>query len=108
MLFCFFPQRFFVVGSNNTETRFRVLKIDRTEPRDLIIVDDKVGGKIASHIRFLKGMKEYMFKKCIFSNTDRIYEKGNPGPPVDDRCWKSSKAARFRIDKNCVSFWYCR
>ncbi|KAK2146367.1 hypothetical protein LSH36_613g00010 [Paralvinella palmiformis] len=34
--------RFFVVGSNNTETRFRVLKIDRTEPRDLIIVDDKI------------------------------------------------------------------
>ncbi|KAL4232644.1 phosphatidylinositol-3 [Mactra antiquata] len=33
--------RFYVVGSNNTETSFRVLKIDRTEPRDLVIHDDK-------------------------------------------------------------------
>jgi hypothetical protein len=31
-----------VVGSNNTETRFRVLKIDRTEPRILHIVDDQI------------------------------------------------------------------
>ena len=29
------------MGSNNTLTRFRVLKIDRTEPRELIVVDDK-------------------------------------------------------------------
>ncbi|XP_053397706.1 polyphosphoinositide phosphatase-like isoform X2 [Mercenaria mercenaria] len=33
--------RFYVVGSNNTETTFRVLKIDRTEPRELHIHDDK-------------------------------------------------------------------
>lgn len=31
-----------MIGSNNTETRFRVLKIDRTDPRELILVDDKV------------------------------------------------------------------
>ena len=31
-----------MVGSNHTETRFRVLKIDRTEPKELHIVDDKV------------------------------------------------------------------
>lgn len=30
-----------MIGSNNTETRFRVLKIDRTDPRELILVDDK-------------------------------------------------------------------
>jgi len=30
------------VGSNNTETKFRILKIDRMEPRDLHIIDDKV------------------------------------------------------------------
>lgn len=35
-------QKYFLVGSNNTETRFRVLKIDRTEPRELFILDDKV------------------------------------------------------------------
>ncbi|XP_023245586.1 polyphosphoinositide phosphatase isoform X2 [Copidosoma floridanum] len=33
---------FFLIGSNNTLTHFRVLKIDRTEPKDLVIVDDKI------------------------------------------------------------------
>ena len=32
-----------MVGSNNIETRFRVLKVDRTEAKDLCITDDKVG-----------------------------------------------------------------
>lgn len=30
------------MGSNNTLSRFRVLKIDRMEPKDLLVVDDKV------------------------------------------------------------------
>ncbi|KAJ2949841.1 hypothetical protein O0L34_g11156 [Tuta absoluta] len=34
--------RFYLIGSNNTQTRFRVLKIDRTDPRELTLVDDKV------------------------------------------------------------------
>ncbi|XP_047509279.1 polyphosphoinositide phosphatase [Pieris napi] len=34
--------RFYLIGSNNTQTRFRVLKIDRTDPRKLDLVDDKV------------------------------------------------------------------
>ncbi|KAF4520837.1 hypothetical protein B566_EDAN007133 [Ephemera danica] len=34
--------RFYLVGSNNTQTRFRVLKIDRMEPRNLVVIDDKV------------------------------------------------------------------
>ncbi|XP_043270839.1 polyphosphoinositide phosphatase isoform X2 [Venturia canescens] len=34
--------RFYLMGSNNTLTRFRVLKIDRTEPRELTVVDDKI------------------------------------------------------------------
>ncbi|KAK9499830.1 hypothetical protein O3M35_002791 [Rhynocoris fuscipes] len=33
---------FYVVGSNNTQTKFRVLRINRLEPRELIIVDDKI------------------------------------------------------------------
>lgn len=33
--------RYYIVGSNYTETAFRVLKIDRTEPRELHIQDDK-------------------------------------------------------------------
>ena len=42
LCFAFLPQRFFLVGSNNAETRFRVLKIDRTEPYELVFFDDKV------------------------------------------------------------------
>ncbi|KAJ9595423.1 hypothetical protein L9F63_013382, partial [Diploptera punctata] len=34
--------RFYLIGSNNTQTRFRVLKIDRMEPRALSVIDDKV------------------------------------------------------------------
>ena len=33
--------RIYIVGSNNMQTKFRVLKIDRTEPRALKISDDK-------------------------------------------------------------------
>lgn len=29
------------MGSNNTLTRFRVLKIDRMESKELVVVDDK-------------------------------------------------------------------
>ncbi|XP_034950859.1 polyphosphoinositide phosphatase isoform X2 [Chelonus insularis] len=34
--------KFYLMGSNNNLTRFRVLKIDRMEPKDLIVVDDKM------------------------------------------------------------------
>lgn len=30
------------MGSNNTQTKFRVLKIDRTEPRSLVVIDDHI------------------------------------------------------------------
>ena len=33
--------RFYVVGSNNTQSSFRVLKIDRLDPKNLNISDDK-------------------------------------------------------------------
>lgn len=33
--------RFYLMASNNTLTRFRVLKIDRMEPKELVVVDDK-------------------------------------------------------------------
>jgi phosphatidylinositol 3,5-bisphosphate 5-phosphatase len=35
-------QRFYLLGSNNTQTKFRVLKIDRMEPKELILTDDNV------------------------------------------------------------------
>ncbi|KOC69018.1 Polyphosphoinositide phosphatase [Habropoda laboriosa] len=33
--------KFYLMGSNNTLTRFRVLKIDRMEPKELVVIDDK-------------------------------------------------------------------
>lgn len=33
---------FYLIGSNNTLTRFRVLKIDRSEPKELLVTDDKI------------------------------------------------------------------
>ena len=30
------------MGSNNTETKFRVLKLDRTEPKELLLSDDHI------------------------------------------------------------------
>lgn len=39
-------QRYFLVGSNPAETKYRVLKIDRTEPKDLVIIDDKVNASV--------------------------------------------------------------
>ena len=37
-----FLQRYYLVGSNNTETKFRVLKLDRTEPKELLLSDDHI------------------------------------------------------------------
>nr|CAH7747627.1 unnamed protein product [Callosobruchus chinensis] len=34
--------KYYLVGSNNTQTRFRVIKIDRMEAKDLVLYDDKV------------------------------------------------------------------
>ncbi|XP_035224502.1 polyphosphoinositide phosphatase-like [Stegodyphus dumicola] len=33
--------RYYLVGCNNTESKFRVLKVDRTESKELNVVDDK-------------------------------------------------------------------
>ena len=30
------------MGSNHAQTKFRIIKIDRTEPRELLLSDDKV------------------------------------------------------------------
>ena len=37
----FLTKKIVIIGSNNTQTRFRVLRIDRSEPRDLTVIDDK-------------------------------------------------------------------
>jgi len=33
--------KLFIIGSNNIETKFRVLQVDRTEAKDLVVIDDK-------------------------------------------------------------------
>ena len=50
------------MGSNTLETKFRVLKIDRTVPHELIITDDKVLYR-ASIDSFIKGL-EYVLADC--------------------------------------------
>lgn len=35
-------QRFYIVGSNQSDERFRVLKIDRTSGNELNVIDDEV------------------------------------------------------------------
>lgn len=38
------------MGSNQAQTKHRVLKIDRTEPKDLVIIDDKVRVRISTRV----------------------------------------------------------
>jgi hypothetical protein len=37
---CLFFKRFYVVGSNSSQTIFRLLSIDRTAPTELLITED--------------------------------------------------------------------
>lgn len=41
-MFNFVAQKFFVVGSNSNQTKFRILRIDRTDSSELNILDDKL------------------------------------------------------------------
>ena len=42
MYYHYSVQMLYLIGSNSTQTKFRTLKIDRTEPEKLVIIDDKV------------------------------------------------------------------
>uniref|UniRef100_A0A8B9HAY9 FIG4 phosphoinositide 5-phosphatase n=1 Tax=Astyanax mexicanus TaxID=7994 RepID=A0A8B9HAY9_ASTMX len=66
-----FPQRYFLVGSNNAQTKHRVLKIDRTEPRDLVIIDDK-------HVYSQKEVRE-LLGRLDLGNRTKIGQKGSSG-----------------------------
>ncbi len=39
-------QRLYVVGSNEQENRFRILKLDRTEPRRLVLLPEATAGSL--------------------------------------------------------------
>ncbi|XP_051511526.1 polyphosphoinositide phosphatase [Myxocyprinus asiaticus] len=63
--------RYFLVGSNNAQTKHRVLKIDRTEPRDLVIIDDK-------HVYSQQEVCE-LLGRLDLGNRTKIGQKGTSG-----------------------------
>uniref|UniRef100_A0A8C6T3R1 FIG4 phosphoinositide 5-phosphatase n=1 Tax=Neogobius melanostomus TaxID=47308 RepID=A0A8C6T3R1_9GOBI len=63
--------RYFLVGSNHAQTRHRVLKIDRTEPKDLVIIDDK-------HVYNQQEVRE-LLGRLDLGNRTKIGQKGSSG-----------------------------
>ncbi|KAG8444675.1 hypothetical protein GDO86_009734 [Hymenochirus boettgeri] len=63
--------RYFLVGSNHAETRYRVLKIDRTEPKDLVIIDDK-------HVYSQQEVRE-LLGRLDLGNRTKMGQKGSSG-----------------------------
>uniref|UniRef100_A0A667ZKW4 FIG4 phosphoinositide 5-phosphatase n=1 Tax=Myripristis murdjan TaxID=586833 RepID=A0A667ZKW4_9TELE len=62
---------YFLVGSNHAQTKHRVLKIDRTEPRDLVIIDDK-------HVYSQQEVRE-LLGRLDLGNRTKIGQKGSSG-----------------------------
>ncbi|XP_063079135.1 polyphosphoinositide phosphatase [Engraulis encrasicolus] len=63
--------RFFLVGSNQAQTCHRVLKIDRTEPKDLVIIDDK-------HVYSQQEVRE-LLGRLDLGNRTKMGQKGSSG-----------------------------
>lgn len=63
--------RYFLVGSNNAETKFRVLKIDRTEPKDLVVIDDR-------HVYSQQEVRE-LLGRLDLGNRTKMSQKGSSG-----------------------------
>ncbi|KAI2543402.1 FIG4 phosphoinositide 5-phosphatase [Homo sapiens] len=63
--------RYFLVGSNNAETKYRVLKIDRTEPKDLVIIDDR-------HVYTQQEVRE-LLGRLDLGNRTKMGQKGSSG-----------------------------
>ncbi|CAN7989283.1 unnamed protein product [Ixodes hexagonus] len=64
--------RYYLVGSNNTQTKFRVLKIDRTEPNELVVIDDKMEYNHKEIIEFLNMIEKE-------NRPTKPGQKGSPG-----------------------------
>uniref|UniRef100_A0A665WTE3 SAC domain-containing protein n=1 Tax=Echeneis naucrates TaxID=173247 RepID=A0A665WTE3_ECHNA len=62
---------YFLVGSNQAQTKHRVLKIDRTEPKDLVIIDDK-------HVYNHQEVRE-LLSRLDLGNRTKIGQKGSSG-----------------------------
>uniref|UniRef100_A0A671X4W9 FIG4 phosphoinositide 5-phosphatase n=1 Tax=Sparus aurata TaxID=8175 RepID=A0A671X4W9_SPAAU len=63
--------RYFLVGTNQAQTKHRVLKIDRTEPKDLVIIDDK-------HVYSQQEVRE-LLGRLDLGNRTKIGQKGSSG-----------------------------
>uniref|UniRef100_A0A3P8YL73 SAC domain-containing protein n=1 Tax=Esox lucius TaxID=8010 RepID=A0A3P8YL73_ESOLU len=63
--------RYFLVGSNHAQTKHRVLKIDRTEPKDLVIIDDK-------HVYSQNEVRE-LLGRLDLGNRTKMGQKGSSG-----------------------------
>nr|XP_008119240.1 PREDICTED: polyphosphoinositide phosphatase isoform X2 [Anolis carolinensis] len=63
--------RYFLVGSNHAETKYRVLKIDRTEPKDLVVIDDR-------HVYTQQEVRE-LLGRLDLGNRTKIGQKGSSG-----------------------------
>lgn len=63
--------RYFLVGSNHAETKYRVLKIDRTEPKDLVIIDDR-------HVYTPQEVRE-LLGRLDLGNRTKMGQKGSSG-----------------------------
>ncbi|XP_063487081.1 polyphosphoinositide phosphatase isoform X4 [Symphalangus syndactylus] len=63
--------RYFLVGSNNAETKYRVLKFDRTEPKDLVIIDDR-------HVYTQQEVRE-LLGRLDLGNRTKMGQKGSSG-----------------------------
>ncbi|KAI3363734.1 hypothetical protein L3Q82_001350 [Scortum barcoo] len=63
--------RYFLVGTNQAQTKHRVLKIDRTEPKDLVIIDDK-------HVYNQQEVRE-LLGRLDLGNRTKIGQKGSSG-----------------------------
>ncbi|XP_077367072.1 polyphosphoinositide phosphatase isoform X2 [Festucalex cinctus] len=63
--------RYFLVGSNRAQTKHRVLKIDRTEPKDLLIMDDK-------HVYSQQEVRE-LLGRLDLGNRTKMAQKGPSG-----------------------------
>uniref|UniRef100_A0A3B5LDE0 FIG4 phosphoinositide 5-phosphatase n=1 Tax=Xiphophorus couchianus TaxID=32473 RepID=A0A3B5LDE0_9TELE len=63
--------RYFLVGSNHAQTKHRVLKIDRTEPKDLVIIDDK-------HVYSQQEVRE-LLGRLDLGNRTKMGQKGSSG-----------------------------
>ncbi|GAB1295054.1 Polyphosphoinositide phosphatase [Apodemus speciosus] len=63
--------RYFLVGSNHAETKYRVLKIDRTEPKDLVVIDDR-------HVYTQQEVRE-LLGRLDLGNRTKMSQKGSSG-----------------------------